>query len=700
MTTRIFYLATASAAAITLASGAFADGWTPSRTLYGMPGLIEMPNARAFDDGQLSFTLGQVAGHTRGTAAFQITDRLTGAFRYTRMPDLEDGSGMYLDRSIDLQYQLTDENGMVPAIAVGVRDLLGNGLYGAEYIVASKTFGSRLQASAGIGWGQLAGRNSFSSPFGGGPRADIALEGAPRQFFNGDAAFFGGLEYTIAPSWRVMAEYSSDRHMAVQPDDSLAPLFEQKTPFNFGVSYSPRESMQFGAYVLGGTTYGLSATFVVNPQTPYAMQGADSVPVPVGQPDMSAAGTWQAGPGYDAQVVAPLSFAMKEQGLMLRGVQTTGSTMRVRYVNSRYRAEAQAMGRLARILSQVAPAGVTQFVLEPEVNGVAKSQLVISRADLVALENELGAAEQLRSRVVIRDGQSSEGLSPAPREGSRLAWGIAPFFDFSFSGPNDELRYQLGLKASVDYAFSDSLKFSAEVRQRLYGNGEHYDVASLPVGATPLPVVRRDGGNYMLSSSPELHHLTLTHYGKLAPNVFTRVTGGYLERMYGGISGEVLWKPAGSQFGLGAELSYAVKRDETGLGFQDYSAVTGIVSAYYEFDGDMVARLDLGRYLAGDWGGTLAVEREFPNGWVIGGYVTVTDSPFESDGEASFEKGVHVTIPVDWLIGTPTKDTRGFSLSSPSWDGGQRVETGTPLYDYVRDAHAKDLDDSWGRFWK
>ena len=44
-------------------------------------------------------------------------------------------------------------------------------------------------------------------------------------------------------------------------------------------------------------------------------------------------------------------------------------------------------------------------------------------------------------------------------------------------------------------------------------------------------------------------------------------------------------------------------------------------------------KVDAGRYLAGDWGATFALDREFDNGWKVGAYFTLTDMPFDEFGE-------------------------------------------------------------------
>ena len=124
----------------------------PSLSFYGLPGLIDTPTAYSLPDGNLALTSGYYSGVVRNTLTFQITDRLTGSFRYAYLEDFDGAVGLSrYDRSFDLHYRLLDEGDYTPAVAVGLRDFGGTGVYGAEYLVASKTFGNGLRASGGIG---------------------------------------------------------------------------------------------------------------------------------------------------------------------------------------------------------------------------------------------------------------------------------------------------------------------------------------------------------------------------------------------------------------------------------------------------------------------------------------------------------------------------------------------------------------------
>jgi hypothetical protein len=157
-----------------------------------------------------------------------------------------------------------------------------------------------------------------------------------------------------------------------------------------------------------------------------------------------------------------------------------------------------------------------------------------------------------------------------------------------------------------------------------------------------------------------------------------------------------------SRLAFGAELNYAQQRDFDMLfGFQDYNIVTGYLSAYYSFDNGVHAKIDAGRYLAGDWGATITMDRAFDNGWKIGAYVTMTDMSYAAFGEGSFDKGVIVTVPTDFFFGNASRRNLSAQLGSPNRDGGARLEIDDRLYDIVRDGHvAGPLGDTWGRVWR
>lgn len=171
--------------------------------------------------------------------------------------------------------------------------------------------------------------------------------------------------------------------------------------------------------------------------------------------------------------------------------------------------------------------------------------------------------------------------------------------------------------------------------------------------------------------------------------------------MSGGLSVELLWFPLESTLAVGAELNYVRQRDfDQLLGFRDHSVAAGHVSGYWQVGDRYQVQIDAGRYLAGDWGSTLTLTREFHNGWRIGAFATFTDVSAAEFGEGSYDKGVVITVPIDWLSGTPTRDDFTTVLRPVQRDGGARLQVVGRLYDTVRGLRGHDLRANWGRFWR
>jgi hypothetical protein len=277
----------------------------------------------------------------------------------------------------------------------------------------------------------------------------------------------------------------------------------------------------------------------------------------------------------------------------------------------------------------------------------------------------------------------------------RKLWSITPYIATSVFDPDSPVRIDYGIRGAIKYEFAPGLSIDAAARVRISGNVSDENETD----ASSLHPVRTSSVLY--DDALRLERLTANWYSHPTENVFGRVTAGYLEAMYGGVSAEVLWKRPSSRFALGAEMNYAVQRDyDDAFGFLDYDVLTGHVSAYYAFDNGYHGQVDAGRYLAGDWGATVSLDREFNNGWRVGAYATLTDVPFEEFGEGSFDKGIRITVPSDWFSGSPTTESNEFVLQSLTRDGGARLNVEGRLYDRVRVLQGSEIEGRWGRFWR
>ena len=136
-----------------------------------------------------------------------------------------------------------------------------------------------------------------------------------------------------------------------------------------------------------------------------------------------------------------------------------------------------------------------------------------------------------------------------------------------------------------------------------------------------------------------------------------------------------------------------------GFGYYDYDVVTGHATVYWDTGWKGIeTAFSAGRYLAGDWGGTLAVSRRFANGWAVGAYATKTDVTADEFGEGSFDKGLTLTIPLRWSTPFETRQTRQRRPDARSAATAARCSNiQNRLYPIVRDLDRDRLERTGGR---
>lgn len=692
---------------LSLPSGARSE-IRPTLGFSGVTGVIEVPSGESQSDGALSFTASNFGPITRVTLTFQITPRLSGSFRYSANREWDDVIASSFptnyDRSFDLVYQVLKEGRYVPAVAIGLRDVIGTGLQSAEYIAATKTFDDRVKVTVGLGWGRLGSYGSLGAPFGARAVVDQGVGGNVRvgQWFTGDVAPFAGIEWKVSQKLSFKAEYSSDGY-DVEAD--LRQTFDHKSPFNFGAEYQLTKSLRLGAYYLYGSQLGLSAQFVLDPRRrPLGgLPGPGPLPVkdrPLRTADSAAwSDTWVSAPGSGPALRDALQKRLAVDGIVLESLALEAGRVEVRVLNVKLDSAPQAIGRTARAMAASLPASVEVFEIVPVVDGLPLSKVVLRRSDLEELQtapaNDQGIRD--RARIVAVEGREPEGSLKGVGTYPRLELNVFPYIRTSLFDPDNPLRADLGVSLDGRYEVAPGFVLSGTLSKRVIGNLDN----SRRFSNSVLPPVRSNAVLYDGRGDPAINDLTLAWYTKPAPNVYGRMTAGYLERMFGGVSAELLWKRVDRPYAFGAEINYARQRNfDQLLGFQDYDVVTGHVSGYYSFANGFLAQLDVGRYLAGDYGATLSIDREFANGWKIGAFATMTDVSYTDFGEGSFDKGIKLEIPIAWITGRPTRAAYRNTIRPILRDGGARLDVEGRLYETVREYHANRLDAEWGRFWR
>jgi hypothetical protein len=797
----------------------FSERPAPLRDTFGEVGILDMPSAHMAPDGMFGANLGVVGNYQRYTMWFQALPWFDASFRYSRVPWWV-GYRVYYDRSFGAKLRLMNEQENFADVSVGLRDVLGTGVYGSEYIVASKHLGP-FDATLGMGWGRLADDRTLPNPFGEvfssfNERKPVGSWGTVNftQFLHGPkTGLFGGLVWNSPlDGLSVLAEYSSDKYGT---ENAFPHGMKVRSPVNLGLSYHPLQTFSVSAGWYYGSTYGVTLTLSADPKTesPSAMRIGPAVPPPairtadqqqnavtalrLRNSEVSAirtGGPWVRLPGLserarqnllqafyseargvrnvelqgkslmvdallgndpqrqcagyariaavtqpeltsfalsdlqdpsgkvyfcqlrpdratatfavaksvaaarpdDAKIAEKIKTDLGTQSIVFAGLSLGDSDLWIYYENYRYRDASEAAGRVIRVLMADTPGSVEIFHLIPAYLGVPAREITVIRSAIERAQGSNAGAASVNEAI---------SFHPAPLDNPALAeeaWKRYPVFNVSLDpkltervfDPDHPIQFMVYGDLATLLQIAPGLSLSAQLTGSLWNN---YTFNRDPDSV--LPHVRSDVMQFLKQGQYGISDLSLIYRMRLSQTVFGEIRGGYLEDMYMGGGGQLIWQPENSRLTFGADLYQVWKRDYNRLfGAQDYHVVTGHVSAYYQSPWyGLNFAVHAGHYLAGDNGGTFEITRRFQSGVEIGAWATFTNVPFNRFGEGSFDKGIIVRIPLEWGLPIWSRSAYDLHLNSLTRDGGQRLAGDDSLYGVVRDssdsAHKDHLDE-------
>jgi hypothetical protein len=99
----------------------------PLASDFGTTGLIDIPTARMSSDGTLTTTAAIQSRTNSYAISYQATPWLEGTFRYTGFTD----TSYTYDRNYEAKLRLWKEDDYLPQVAIGIRDLVGTGVWGS-----------------------------------------------------------------------------------------------------------------------------------------------------------------------------------------------------------------------------------------------------------------------------------------------------------------------------------------------------------------------------------------------------------------------------------------------------------------------------------------------------------------------------------------------------------------------------------------
>src|SRR6266705_4784222 len=663
----------------------------------GPTGLINMPDARFNPDGTLRFGMATAPPYFNLTANATLPPWLETNLAVTRISGVPGfptsrggfgaGYGAYKDKSSGLKVRLIAEDGWWPSVAVGAQDPFGTRLFERQFAAATKTLGD-AQITLGYGHKQIKGT-------------------------------FGGVRYSPSwlGNWSFVTEYDASDYKSF--------------PFAEGTHVEGRTRGMSNAieYRLGWMSAALSnergvtgiSTYLSIPleRKEWIPKTAEPEPYAKVIPRPTLA-QWEGDAGYGKRMYEAL-FRQDFKDVRLR--MEPNARLSLVLTNSRISRMSRAVGRAARTALLLAPLETTEIRVTYTTNGLPVATYEFS--DLRKLNryfNGLLTRSELAESVSIRyaDPTSYSEKEKAdlmaaleePTQAAVLYGGEGNFIGFRsqdtgfnvfqvrptlasyLNGPN-VFQYSLGVLTTYDRELAERLFLNTGVNTILY---ENISEATGTSNST-LPHVRSDFTEYAKGPRVRVDHVLLNRVYQPSERTYARLTGGWLEQMYGGVGGQWLYVERGAPWAFDVSVDAVKKRDFDGrFGFQDYQTVTALAAMHYRLSYQSTFTLRAGRFLARDYGARFAIKRRFRIGMELGAWYTIpnmVDSGVGSEGNYR-DKGVFVSIPFEALLPADTRVTTGFSLAPWTRDPGQMVNSPVELYQMLEKPLMLDMHDRDG----
>ena len=650
---------------------------------FGTTGLITIPTARMMEDGHLSTTLSRNEVVDMYNLTFQVMPRIEATFRYSIFDPRRDRNSARdknRDRSYALKVRVFNERQYLPELAVGIRDLLGTGVWSGEYLVASKRL-YNFDATLGLGWGRFSERGGVSNPLrilsdrflerpAGAVGGVVGGEVRTGSFFRGNMGVFGGLAYAFTKlPLTAQIQYNSDAYRREVGLGSLS----KSNPWSIGVNWDITPEIALGFSFQQQDYLGLTFRSKINfKKTP--KRKFDPFYSVADEKGREQAPAWlELDAWYDN-----LLFDAERSGLRIYQVSAPPGSKAVAFelANDRYLLTADAVQQFLKLSEVHLPhqfnqidvllregeffAPTVSYIRKPQ--GQSKLQFELPNGGFKGQELKV-----LPPRKLLRPSHKTDFGYPKLAVGADLAIRV------QLMDPDEPAKHQLYVKATARLALSDVTNIWSA-----YSLNVSNDFNTSRASDSVLPRVRSEISQYLTQGKTGIDTLFFEHKRSTPEGFHYKAYGGLIEEMFGGFGAEVLYEPFGARWAVGATLNWVKQRgDQKNFSFLDYEGVTGHVSAFYaspwyNFD----FGLHIGKYLAGDRGITYELRRTFDNGFSMGAFFTRTNVSALDFGEGSFDKGMFLTVPVSAFFSRNSRYRYSTVVRSIERDGGRRLEGG------------------------
>ena len=665
--------------------------FSPNAT--GMLGLNTVPSARMDEPGTARIGVATLDPYIHGFIGFQIAEPL-----YVSLRQSSESSDLFDDPArlypgMDFKLRLLEEGAYHPAIAIGAQSALGHKRMAGEYVTATKSY-KNFDLTGGIGWGRFGSAGHISNPlkalhshFGQRRNQNSETPNDIHDWFTGEnIGFFAGLEYfTPIKGLSFKADWGADRNTVERSTLN----FSEAAPWSIGANFAPIDGMDISLAMQGTDKIMARLNLQGNINNWPLRTYEDSKPVPLKPARTDIANS------TDIAIDAYNHDHIKLQDTgYFEGTQTRAKLI----INPDKPAIHQA-GRAARHMANNSPKTHEALRITPYHMGLRGPSITMMRRDFeTALIYNQGSPEEVWRNTTIEP--TNENLPKRFRD-PQWDFKLTLNTDISLSEEDTGVIYRTALlfeetKEVTPNILPGNLYASARLRLNLKDNlhrlQDFRPRSSLPV---------RSDIDLFTDQTFAIDRAYFKWLKTIRPDLHLSLSSGYLEEQYGGVGGEILYRPFGKTFALGAEAWGVLKRDPAAAlnaGYTSNGQITGHINGFYEVPNtNLTASLSAGRYLAGDIGATAALEKRFDNGAQLKGFVTTTNqADFDIFGSSThLYSGLSLSVPIGSVKYIPEGSMIETNLHPLGRETGQKLDTPMPLYEVTEPLSYRSITRHW-----
>ena len=362
-----------------------------------------------------------------------------------------------------------------------------------------------------------------------------------------------------------------------------------------------------------------------------------------------------------------------------------------------YSSTAHQIGQGARHLSNIAGARPEQLSFHLSKYGLRGPSLSLNRRDIEMAElTHQGSAEEVWQNTLI-DSVLPESIKRA-KDKFKESFGFHINFknELSLSEEDSGSIYRTMVVPSFTKRIGTHFITEQSLRINLADNTERIE----KYRGISLSPIRSDISTFTRQRIL-FDRQYLAGFATIAKDVHVAGTVGYLEEMYAGLSGEILYRPFDRPWAIGLEIDSVSKRDPAStwaLSASGEKVMSAFVNGYYEFPGTGATfQASAGRFLAGDIGADFKLSNELDNGVILSGTFRASNrkDPDIYSGKTNLYAGISVSVPLGELPILPNGSRASLDIKPMGRDTAQRLDHPVPLYQVTEPLSYRSITRHW-----